>query len=39
MPWFYVLFQLVEKMIEQSRENVSAKKNGRGMRLCGSSMW
>ncbi|KAK3166029.1 hypothetical protein QOZ80_1AG0040630 [Eleusine coracana subsp. coracana] len=30
---------LVEKMIEQSKENVSAKKSGRGMRRCGSSMW
>lgn len=30
---------LVENMIEQSRENVSAKKSGRGMRRCGSSMW
>ncbi|CAO2182270.1 unnamed protein product [Urochloa humidicola] len=30
---------LVEKMMEQARENVSAKKGGRGMRRCGSAMW
>ncbi|KAL6616410.1 hypothetical protein ACP70R_038680 [Stipagrostis hirtigluma subsp. patula] len=30
---------LVEKMMEQSKENVSAKKGGRGLRRCGSSMW
>ncbi|KAL6840090.1 hypothetical protein ACP4OV_029900 [Aristida adscensionis] len=29
---------LVEKMMEQSRENV-AKKGGRGLRRCGSAMW
>ena len=33
------LFQLVEKMMEQARENVSAKKSGRGLRRCGSAMW
>ncbi|TVU36423.1 hypothetical protein EJB05_18356, partial [Eragrostis curvula] len=31
--------ELVEKMIEQSKENVSAKKSGRELRRCGSSMW
>ncbi|CAL4946481.1 unnamed protein product [Urochloa decumbens] len=30
---------LVEKMMEQARENVSAKKGGRGLRRCGSAMW
>uniref|UniRef100_A0A0A9G198 BZIP domain-containing protein n=1 Tax=Arundo donax TaxID=35708 RepID=A0A0A9G198_ARUDO len=30
---------LVEKMMEQSKENVRAKKGGRGLRRCGSSMW
>ncbi|RLN04073.1 protein ABSCISIC ACID-INSENSITIVE 5 isoform X1 [Panicum miliaceum] len=30
---------LVEKMMEQARENVSAKKSGRGLRRCGSAMW
>ncbi|KAG2593098.1 bZIP transcription factor ABI5 homolog [Panicum virgatum] len=30
---------LVEKMIEQARENVSAKKSGRGLRRCGSAKW
>ena len=39
MPWLLCLFQLVEKMIEQARENVSAKKSGRGLRRCGSAMW
>ncbi|OEL18311.1 Protein ABSCISIC ACID-INSENSITIVE 5 [Dichanthelium oligosanthes] len=33
--------ELVEKMMEQARENVSAKKKGgrRGLRRCGSAMW
>lgn len=42
MPWligFCVCFQLVEKMVEQARENVSAKKGGRGLRRSGSAMW
>lgn len=30
---------LVEKMMEQARENVSAKKVGRGLRRWGSAMW
>ncbi|KAF8717079.1 hypothetical protein HU200_026190 [Digitaria exilis] len=30
---------LVEKMMEQARENVSAKKSARGLRRCGSAMW
>ncbi|WVZ68085.1 hypothetical protein U9M48_017075 [Paspalum notatum var. saurae] len=30
---------LVEKMIEQARENVSAKKGGRRLFRCGSAMW
>ncbi|CAO1942361.1 unnamed protein product [Urochloa humidicola] len=30
---------LVEKMMEAARENVSAKKSGRGLRRCGSAMW
>ncbi|CAO1946661.1 unnamed protein product [Urochloa humidicola] len=30
---------LVEKMMEQARENLSAKKGGRGLRRCGSAMW
>jgi hypothetical protein len=29
----------VEKMMEQARENVSAKKGGRGLRRWGSAMW
>lgn len=31
--------KLVEKMVEQARENVSAKKGGRGLRRSGSAMW
>ncbi|KAF8775255.1 hypothetical protein HU200_004659 [Digitaria exilis] len=31
--------ELVEKMMEQARENVSAKKSARGLRRCGSAMW
>ena len=31
--------QLVEKMMEQARENVSAKKGGRGLRRWGSVVW
>jgi hypothetical protein len=34
-----LVFQLVEKMMEQARENVSAKNRGRGLRRCGSAMW
>ncbi|XP_066310268.1 bZIP transcription factor ABI5 homolog [Miscanthus floridulus] len=30
---------LVEKMMDQARENVSAKKGGRGLRRWGSAMW
>jgi len=39
LPWLLCLFQLVEKMMEQARENVSAKKGGRGLRRWGSAMW
>ncbi|NP_001296980.1 protein ABSCISIC ACID-INSENSITIVE 5 [Setaria italica] len=31
--------ELVEKMMEQARENINAKKGGRGLRRCGSAMW
>ena len=39
LPWLLCLFQLVEKMMDQARENVSAKKGGRGLRRWGSAMW